>query len=83
MKFISITIIMILFLVSCGNTEPDNTEFLNAVCKDFIKQGYPNTICSCIDDRVSTLENITEVSYEMIEKIVSDCVEKNIPGARY
>ena len=83
MKFIPITIMMTLFLVSCGNTEPEHTKFLNSVCKDFIKQGYPNTICDCIDDAVSTLENITEVSYEMIEKIVSDCVEKNIPGARY
>ena len=83
MKFVAITTMIILFLVSCGNTEPENTEFLNSVCKDFIKQGYPNTICDCVDDAVSALENITEVSYEMIEKIVSDCVQKSMPEARY
>jgi len=83
MKFISISIIITLFFVGCTNKEPKNTDFLNSVCKDFIKQGYPSTICDCIDDAVVGLENITEVSYEMIEKIVSDCVQKSIPKIKY
>ena len=78
MKFNSLLILILIFY-GCSDSKNITSKFDNTVCLEFVQQsGYPMEICDCIQNKVSNINNLTEVTYENIEQLVDDCVQTKL-----